>query len=115
MTKHESFSSFDHLSFFRHSDFVISRSDSSRRSVRPAPELSEDGLLASACGRHGRQYRATRGRETGGADNYGSRPDAYSTGGAKEHAFYRHGGANSDKGRAKGENVRIKYEFDRGQ
>src|SRR6059058_5993343 len=31
MTKHESFSSFDHLSFFRHSDFVISRSDSSQR------------------------------------------------------------------------------------
>jgi len=29
--------------------------------VRPAPELSEDGLLASACGRHGRHYRATQG------------------------------------------------------
>ena len=58
---------------------------------------------------------ASRGGETGGADNYGSRPDSDSTGRAKEHAIYRHDGADRDKGRTEGENVRIKYEFDRGQ
>ena len=57
----------------------------------------------------------SRGGETGGVNHCRYRPEADSTECAKEHTLYRHDGADSDKGRTEGENLRIKCELDRGQ